>query len=145
MTPFGVYTSNSGLAYYVKLNSDRLMQILGIGTDIIEIERIAKVVQENPRFTSRVFTESELNYCADKKSCYSHLAGRFAAKEAVGKAIGCPLSWQDVEIVNGTHGKPVVRLSGEAKELTQGCEIMVTISHSQNYATATAIMFKNNG
>jgi holo-[acyl-carrier protein] synthase len=120
------------------------MQILGIGTDIIEIERIARVVKENPKFTSRVFTKSELGYCVDKKSCYSHLAGRFAAKEAVGKAIGRPLSWQDVEIVNGLHGKPIVRLFGEAKNLTLGCEIMITISHSQNYATATAILLKSD-
>lgn len=117
------------------------MEIFGIGTDIIEIERVARVMRENPRFAARVFTRAELDYCNGKTSCYGHLAGRFAAKEAVAKAIGRSFSWQDVELVNG-GGKPEVRLHGEALEETRGCRIMVSISHSRNYAAATAILVR---
>lgn len=118
------------------------MEILGIGTDIIEIERIARAVEDNPRFARKVFTKAELDYCLGKQSCYPHLAGRFAAKEAAAKAIGRSLSWQDVEILSGVDGKPDVRLSGQAAELTKGCRMMLSLSHSRNYATATAILVK---
>lgn len=118
------------------------MQIVGIGTDIIEIERIARAVESNPRFAKRIFTQAELDYCRGRKSCHSHLAARFAAKEAVAKAIGRSLSWQDVELANGTHGKPVVKLRGAAKKFAEGCRVMVTISHSRHYATATAILVR---
>lgn len=118
------------------------MEILGIGTDIIEIERIARVMEENSRFGEKIFTKTELNYCLGKRSCGSHLAARFAAKEAVAKAIGKSLSWQDVEMINGNNGKPSIRLYGEAKRLTEGCQVLITVSHSQNYATATALLVK---
>ena len=116
------------------------MKILGIGTDIIEIERIARTVKDNPRFAERIFTKRELDYCLGKKSRKAHLAARFAAKEAVGKAIGRPLAWQEVEIVNGENGKPIVRLSGKAKHAAAGCRVMISISHSRDYATATALL-----
>jgi len=116
------------------------MEILGIGTDIIEIERIARLIEKSPRFAERVFTKAELDYCLSKRSRSAHLAARFAAKEAVAKAIGRPLSWQDVELANGTNGRPVIRLFGEASRAAQGCRVMVTLSHSRNYATATAIV-----
>lgn len=116
------------------------MEIVGIGTDIIEIERIAKVMEKNNRFASRIFTKAELDYCRDKKNCYPHFAARFAAKEAVGKAIGRPLSWQDVEIINNDEGKPAVRLSGEAKLAAERCRVLITMSHSRDYATAVAVL-----
>lgn len=118
------------------------MQIVGIGTDIIEIERIARAVESIPRFAARIFTQAELDYCQGRKSCHSHLAARFAAKEAVAKAMGRSLSWQDVELANGTQGKPVVKLHGHAKKFAEGCRVMVTMSHSRYYATATAILVR---
>jgi holo-[acyl-carrier protein] synthase len=118
------------------------MQILGIGTDIIEIDRIARAVEQNPHFAERVFTKAELDYCMGKRSWHAHLAARFAAKEAVAKAVGRALSWHDVEVVNGTDRKPVVRLSGEARRAAEGCRVLVTVSHSRNYATATAMVVK---
>lgn len=118
------------------------MEILGIGTDIIEIDRIAHVMKTQPRFASRVFTKAELDRCIGKRSCYSHLAARFAAKEAVAKAIGRSFSWQDVELVNGEQGKPEINLYGEAKRIADGCQVMISISHSENYATATAILVR---
>lgn len=118
------------------------MKILGIGTDIIEIERIARAIEMNPRFIRRVFTKAELDYCTGRKGYNSHLAARFAAKEAVAKAIGKSFSWQEVELVNGTNGKPEVRLYGKAKQLTEGCRVMISVSHSMHYATATAILVR---
>jgi holo-[acyl-carrier protein] synthase len=118
------------------------MQILGIGTDIIEIDRIARAVEQNPHFAERVFTKAELDYCLGKRSRHAHLAARFAAKEAVAKAVGKPLGWHDVEVVNGADRKPVVRLSGGAERAAQGCRILVTVSHSRNYATATAVVVR---
>ncbi len=120
------------------------MEILGIGTDIIEIQRIAESVERTKGFAERVFTESELRYCRGKRSCAAHLAGRFAAKEAVAKAIGQSLSWQDVEILKSDNGKPSVRLMGKAKLLASGCGVMVSISHSRYYATATAILVRKD-
>lgn len=120
------------------------MQITGIGTDIIEIERIARAVESSPRFATKIFTKAERDYCLGKKNCSAHLAARFAAKEAVAKAIGRSLSWQEVELTNGNSGKPTVKLSGEAERLTQGCRVMITVSHSRNYATATAILVKED-
>lgn len=119
------------------------MEILGIGTDIIEIERIARAMEHNPRFGTRIFTAAELDYCVNRKSRYSHLAARFAAKEAVAKAIGRSFSWQDVEILRESNGKPDVKLSGEAENVARGCRVMLSMSHSTNYATATAILVKD--
>ena len=85
-------------------------------------------------------TDAELAYCLGKRRCHAHLAARWAAKEAVAKALGRSLSWHDVELVNGAGGQPTVRLSGEALNAAAGCRIMVTLSHSKYYATATAMV-----
>lgn len=116
------------------------MQILGIGTDIIEIERIADVCRRSPRFEQRVFTPAELAYARPKVGKFSHLAGRFAAKEAVAKALGSSFSWQDVEIYTEASGKPCVNLHGKAKEAAGSARVMISMSHSASYATATAIL-----
>lgn len=118
------------------------MMIVGLGTDIVEIERLADVYQRNPRFASRIFTQRELSYCLRRQNCYPHLAARFAAKEAVAKAFGRSLSWQDVEIENNGDGKPEVRLHGDAKEFASGKQVMLTMSHSRVHATAVAIVLE---
>jgi len=119
------------------------MQILGIGTDIIEIERIAEVCRRSPGFEQRVFTQGELDYACPKAGKFSHLAARFAAKEAVGKAFGMPFSWQDVEIYTEPSGKPCVRLYGAALEAAGDAKVMISMSHSASYATATAILVRD--
>jgi len=118
------------------LRSD--MPILGVGTDIIEIERVRELAARSPSFVERVFTRAERDYCSGKSDPAVHLAGRFAAKEAVAKALGNSLPWQEVEISNNSHGKPVVRLSGGAHDIAMGSVIHISISHSRNYATAVA-------
>jgi len=116
------------------------MPILGVGTDITETERIRAVMEREPRFAERVFTEFELSYCLSKRRTHLHLAARFAAKEAVAKALGRSFSWQDVELRNDNKGKPLVKLYGEANEAAGGAVVHVSVSHSDNYATAVAIV-----
>lgn len=119
------------------------MIVVGLGTDIVEIERLADVYERNPRFGPRVFSSKELEYCHRHRNCYAHLAARFAAKEAVAKALGRSFSWQDVEIENHRGGRPEVRLHGEAKRIAKGRRIMLTMSHSHSYATAVAMVLED--
>lgn len=119
--------------------------IFGIGTDIIEIKRIKKAIARSPRFIERLFTEQELEYYKKKDMKAQHIAGGFSAKEAVLKALGTGLRgfrWKDIEIIRGTTGKPIVRFGGNVKQFIEdnGVGIIhVTISHSRDFATATAV------
>lgn len=116
------------------------MPILGIGTDIVETKRIQEVMERDSGFAARVFTPVELEYSLAKRTKYLHLAARFAAKEAVAKALGRSFSWQDVEVVNTVNGKPIINLYGQAKKTANGAQVMVSISHTRNYASAVAIV-----
>ena len=115
-----------------------------IGVDIIEINRIKKACQKR-LFQKRFFTENELCKIEGKKNYYAHLAGKFAAKEAVVKAMGTGFrnfKFKDIEILNEVSGKPKVVLSGNAKKILKSkgfCQVKVTISHSMEYAVAFAI------
>ncbi|HHV58825.1 MAG TPA: holo-ACP synthase [Clostridiaceae bacterium] len=119
------------------------------GTDIVEINRIEKALERNgSSFKSRVFTENEILYCESKsKSKYKSYAARFAAKEAVSKALGTGIAegvaLKDIEVINDDRGKPYVKLSGKARELfdsISGAGISLSLSHSDNYAVAFAII-----
>lgn len=116
------------------------MPILGVGVDIIESERIRELCERSPAFVDRVFTQVEQDYAMNKPSKYLHLAGRFAAKEAVAKALGTSFSWKEVEIVNESNGKPTVNLYGRAKKAAKGAIVHISISHTERYATAFAIL-----
>ena len=119
--------------------------IRGLGTDIIEIERVRKAVGKK-NFLNNVFTETEQAYCESRgKNSAASYAARFAAKEAFFKALGtgivAPLT--DVEIVNDERGAPKIFLRGKTKTLSQerGVEkIFLSISHSRDFATATCII-----
>jgi holo-[acyl-carrier protein] synthase len=113
-----------------------------IGVDIIEISRIEAVIKRWGRtFLERVFTPSEL----ESYSNASSLAARFAAKEAVLKAIGAcdkGISWQDIEILAESSGKPMVNLTGRAKfqaDASSIYKINISLSHSKDYAVAFAV------
>ena len=100
---------------------DSLM-ILGIGNDIIEVVRIKTAIERyQQKFLNRLFTPTEQAYCLSRKDSSLHFAGRFAAKEAVSKALGTGfsqgLTWLDIEIYNDPSGKPSVRLSAKANDL----------------------------
>jgi holo-[acyl-carrier protein] synthase len=127
--------------------------LMGIGTDIIECERIGKMIDKHGEtFLARVFTQGEIDYCSGRKAANQHFAGRWAAKEAVLKALGTGwahgIQWTDVEVLNQQGGKPNVNLRGRAHEicLQQGIsEMMISISHCRNYAVAYATAVGNPG
>jgi holo-[acyl-carrier protein] synthase len=120
--------------------------IKGIGTDIIEIDRFKTLMERHPqRFLIRLFTEKEQEYCLKFKDQDRHFAGRFSAKEAVAKALGCgfgaKLSYLDISIENNIEGKPIVTLSKEAQQRFGHPRIEISLSHCVTFATATAIWF----
>ena len=122
--------------------------IKGIGTDIIEISKIKKIHDMwGDKALKRVFTDNEIKYCNSIKYKFRSLSARFAAKEAVLKAIGIGLNegwrWRDVEISRLKSGKPEVKITGRIKKLFDRLKLSrveVSISHSDNYAVAVAIV-----
>lgn len=117
----------------------------GIGCDIIEIERVGGVLKRHPEsFLNKTFTPAEQDYCLGRNPPERHLAGRFAAKEAVSKALGCGfgehLGFLDIEIKNDDKGKPFVILSQTAKNYFGDVKILLSISHCKDYATAFAVV-----
>ncbi len=117
--------------------------LIGTGVDITEVRRIRQAVEKwGDDFLKRIFTKDELVKAKNKSSFYQHLAGRFAAKEAVFKAVGDKeLSWQDIQINNDEEGKPIcLFLNGKAKNI----DIHISISHVKTYALANAIASKKS-
>ncbi len=123
------------------------MSIVGIGTDIVECLRIAQMIERHgDLFLARVFTPREIEYCSARKAATQHYAGRWAAKEAVLKALGTGWSrgiqWRDIEVRNDTAGKPTVALAGGARDVCERLGIgslLVSISHCHTHATALAV------
>jgi len=123
------------------------MRIIGHGIDITGVARIGQMVAEHgDRFLERCFTERERSYSADRKRRDEHLAGRFAAKEAVLKALGTGwndgIGWTDVEVVLLPSGQPMVKLTGRAAEIARDLGIAdwsLSISHTETHAVASAI------
>ncbi len=118
--------------------------IKGLGSDIIAVARIGKAISRNgQRFLTTVFTDQEIAYCQQFHDSMRHFAGRFAAKEAIVKAIGTGfrhgITWKDIEIINDIHGKPEATLSQSIQTLVGAGQILLTISHCHEYATATAL------
>lgn len=122
--------------------------ILGTGVDIVEITRFRKVLERTKdRFLQRVFTPEEQAFCLAHHDPAPHLAVRFAAKEAVFKALGTGwakgVTWLDVEVQRRNQEAPVILLHGEAERLssTKGVRaIHLSLSHTDNWAVATAIL-----
>ncbi|HEX5609512.1 MAG TPA: holo-ACP synthase [Solirubrobacterales bacterium] len=112
----------------------------GVGIDLLEIERMERALERHPRLADRVFTEGELAYARAKGRPGRHLAARFAAKEAVVKALGMSegVSLREIEIVAGEP--PTVRLSGRAAEAAAGREIAISLTHSRDNAAAVAMV-----
>ena len=124
-----------------------MSDILGVGTDITECLRIARMIERHGElFIARVYTPEEIRYCQNRKQATQHFAGRWAAKEAVLKALGTGwrrgISWRDIEIRNTPSGRPVVAVRGVIRELVEQLgvtKILVSISHCRTHATAYAI------
>lgn len=123
--------------------------LYGIGIDQVEIARVRRAVSRRPRLLERVWTEEERATCCGRRDVYSCLAARFAAKEAVLKALGTGLSgcrWQDVAVVL-RGGRPQARLSGRPAEIARlkGLEVLVSLSHDRRYAVAVAVAVRGEG
>lgn len=123
------------------------MNIIGIGTDIIECLRIAQMIERHGElFIRRVYTEHEIEYCSTKKASTQHYAGRWAAKESVLKVLGTGwkkgISWRDIEVRNKKSGAPTITLYAGARDVAEQLEISkvhISISHCRNHATAFSI------
>jgi len=126
------------------MNTGKDSAILGIGNDIIEIERIrASISTHGQPFLDKLFTQKEQDYCGKYKDPIPHYAARFCAKESIVKALGTgfgkEIGWQDIEILNDERGKPTVYLSLKAKEHFENPILLISLSHSDLFATAIAI------
>ena len=122
-----------------------------IGVDIVEIARLAKISKKwGDSFLKKVYTDRELTYARSRRFPEQHLAARFAAKEAIFKALGEVekdfVGWKNVEILNDATGKPVVRWHGQAERTRKKRNLrgaVVSLSHTEHYAVATAMLIFN--
>lgn len=120
------------------------MSSIFIGTDIVSVPRLNKTFNssQGDKFKNRIFTENEISYCEDKSGSILHFAGRFAAKEAITKALLSSekinsVKMNSIEIISGKNRKPEVNLLFKSK-LQINCK--VSISHTEEYATAFALI-----
>jgi holo-[acyl-carrier protein] synthase len=128
------------------------MQIIGIGSHIVEILRIAQMIERHDEiFLRRVFTGGEITYCSSRAAATQHYAAVWAGKEAVLKALGSSwvsgMSWRDIEIRQAASEPPKVALAGAARELceVQGAgEVHLSIAHCRTHATGYAIALRGN-
>jgi holo-[acyl-carrier protein] synthase len=111
-----------------------------IGIDLLEVDRLERALERHPRLAERIFTAAERDYAAARARPARHLAARFAAKEAVVKALGLTggFGLREIEVVAGEP--PTVRLSGRAAEVAGGDRIGVSLTHSRDFAAAVAIV-----
>lgn len=121
------------------------MMIKGLGNDIIEVSRIKGALERHGElFLRRTFTEKEIAYCSRYKHSERHYAGRFAAKEAIVKALGFgfgdKIGFLDIEITNEESGKPVAALLNGKESLLKDGALSLSISHCHEYATAIALI-----
>lgn len=125
--------------------------IFGIGNDIIEVERIKILLDKDDSFVRKVYTESEIEYCRSKKNASESFAARFAAKEAMFKAMGTgwrgEMTFRDIEVSNDSLGKPEVVVSGAVKAFVLEkhiSHIHISLSHVKQMAIATIILEKED-
>ena len=122
--------------------------IVGIGTDIVEVDRIRESHEKfGVKFLDRILRPPERKYCLSHTDPAPHIAARFAAKEAIAKAfgtgIGESLGWRDMEIVREDSGKPTAKIHGQAQSLLQqigATQLHISLSHTRQHATATAVL-----
>jgi holo-[acyl-carrier protein] synthase len=124
--------------------------VRGIGVDIIEIARIRRNIETGKDgFLQKIFTDQEIAYCRTMHHADQHFAARFAAKEAVSKALSTGWSgefrWKDVEILNDPAGQPHVMLHGALRQTLGGASILLSMSHSESHVVAMALIQDSTG
>ncbi|MGN1057989.1 MAG: holo-ACP synthase [Candidatus Avelusimicrobium sp.] len=116
------------------------MEIIGLGTDLIEVERI-KAFAEKQGALERIFSEEEIAYCLARKNRYQHLAVRFAAKEAVYKALPFDgVSFKSISVTNLESGRPKVHVNDRRFD---GLCVLISLSHTEHYAMASAVVYRD--
>jgi holo-[acyl-carrier protein] synthase len=126
------------------------MELFGIGIDVVEIDRVEASIDEfGEKFLSRIFTASEREYCEQHRRSVLHYAARFAAKEAVSKALGTGIgkdvSFMEIQVVKKPSGEPEVELLGNAANFAKKkgiCLIKISLTHADQYAAANAVAMK---
>lgn len=120
-------------------------EVVAIGVDLVDIDRIRAVIERQPRFVDRVYTEAEREYCVKRKDPAERFAARFAAKEAVLKALGTGLGgggFAEIEVVRQASGQPTLAIRGRAASLAAELGIgawLITLSHSDHLAQAFVV------
>ena len=129
------------------MSDDRPLAPVRSGIDLVPVARIARLVTEQPAILDTIFTARELAYCDGKRRRFEHLAARFAAKEAVLKALGSGLgpgmAWTEVEVVNAINGRPMAQLHGAVAALAARLGLVsldISLSHTAELAIAQAIV-----
>jgi holo-[acyl-carrier protein] synthase len=123
----------------------------GIGVDVVDVERMKFALERTPRIRQRLFTEAEISYCEKFRFAERHYAGRWAAKEAVTKALGCGLiQWNGVEVVRRPRQAPTVRIFGKIERFAEMVgvreeEIQISITHSELSAVAVCVVRRADG
>jgi holo-[acyl-carrier protein] synthase len=118
----------------------------GIGVDVVDVERMKFALERTPRIRQRLFTEAEIAYCEKFRFAERHYAGRWAAKEAVTKALGCGLiQWNGVEVIRRPRQAPSVRISGKIQRFADMVgvreeDLSISITHSELSAVAVAVV-----
>lgn len=115
--------------------------ILGLGVDLVDVQRMDKILKVwGQKFTSRIFTQNEIKYCSRKVNAAECFAARFAAKEALAKALGhgfCEhFKWKDVDVVKEDSGKPTFSIRGITARLVENKRVFLSISHTKSQAMA---------
>ncbi len=122
------------------------MKPTGIGIDLVEVARVRELLEKHgARFKQRTFTAGEIAYCDACAQPAMHYAARFAAKEAVAKALGTGLwaegvDWTDIEVVRAPGGKPTITLHGAALRHAGGASCLVSLTHTQEHAMAQVLL-----
>lgn len=135
----------------VSSNVRRPALAVGVGIDLVEVERIHSLLEKNgDRFKHRVFTEGEIQYCDSCAESAMHYAARFAAKEAVAKALGTGFAegvgWADIEVLRGGNGAPTVVLHGGAARVAAQAgvtRVLLSLTHTRTTAGASALLLSD--
>jgi holo-[acyl-carrier protein] synthase len=121
------------------------MNIVSIGVDLCDIPRLSKLITEHgDRFLKKVFTAGEISYCSGKVNGILNFAARFAAKEALLKALGTGLraemNWKDVEVLNDALGKPYFKFYGQIAEYLGERKVLLSLAHTADNALAFVLI-----